>query len=307
MKNSRRGAACCALFLLTLSTSANAAPSRVWWPQWKVESSEELSQGRKYSSYPIPLMLDSDPKTAWVYSAKSKEFDKTVFNLSYGFVFTPSTPVTIDALRIMNGHNRSRSRFLRNHRITKVRIVEELTDQRKFVTRAQLSDTMGWHTIKLPRHKIKSLKIEFPTLKLSDSKDADLCISELELRDQGKKIDWRLPRAVMFYDGLEGCAGSSLITHNGEELDGIANAEGYSDKWSKDGRYVCGVGYVKRDKDWVPRLWIADVWRGKIVRRLGQYIQNLTDYHWMTEKTLVVEYKENNKLHSRNFKGPSFR
>ena len=40
---------CGLLGLIIFSQIAPAAPSKVWWPGWKVESSEELSQGVKYT------------------------------------------------------------------------------------------------------------------------------------------------------------------------------------------------------------------------------------------------------------------
>jgi len=289
------------LFSLSLlfQSFAHTAPSSVWWPQWNIQSSEELwdEVGRKYSSYPIPLMLDGNPKIAWVYSAKSKEFDNTVFNSRFGFVFTPSTPFTSNSLRIMNGQNLNRARFFKNHRITKIRVTQELMDKKKVVTETKLSDAMGWHTVKFPRHKIKSLKIEFPEIKQSKSKNADVCISELELRDGGKKIDWRLPRAVMFLDGLEGCTGISFITHNGRELDGIALAIGYTDAWSNDGHYVAGFGNS---------LWVADAWRGKIVRRIETQDESVS-YDWKKNNTILVEYKQDGKKRRRFLKAPNFR
>lgn len=293
---------------LVFQSLAHAAPSRVWWPQWNIQSSEELSSGTKYSSYPIPLMLDGDAKTAWVYSAKSTEFDKSIFGSRYGFVLTPSTPVTLDALRIMNGQNRSRARFLANHRALKIRVTQELTDKKKVVTEAKLADAIGWHNIKLPRHKIKSLKIEFLDFKRGNSKNSDICISELELIDKGKKIDWRMPRAVMFYDGLEGCTSSLLISRNGKMIDGIASDVGYADEWNSSGRYVVGLNgggnYV----------WIADVWTGKIIRKIkfpgsDEIPDNpQINYRWRSAQILEIEERRKNKQHHYRFlKAPQFR
>lgn len=290
-------AAFCFLLLLISPICAHAAPSSVWWPQWNIKSSEELwdEVGRKYSSYPIPLMLDGDPKTAWVDSAR--QHDTSIFPSRFGFIFKPSTLVTLDALRIMNGNNRSRARFFGNHRVTKIRVTQFISEKQKIVTEAKLSDAMGWHVIKLPCHKIKSLKIEFPEIARSKSKNADVCISELELRNAGKKIDWRLPRAVMFYSGLEGCDGISFIKRNGRELDGIALPIGYTDAWNKDGHYVAGFS---------DSLWVADAWHGRIARRIkveGEWVS----YNWKNINTIMIEYKQNGKKRRRFLTSPNFR
>jgi hypothetical protein len=300
----------CLLLLSMAQHSAHAAPSRVWWPQWTISSSEELwdEVGRKYSSYPIPLMLDGDAKTAWVHSTKSKQYDKSVFASRYGFVFNPSTPATVDALRMMNGQNLSRARFLANHRVTKIRVTQELPDAKRVVTTAKLLDAMGWHTVKLPRHKIKSLKVEILELKKSSAKNADVCISELELRDKSKKIDWRLPLAVMFWDGIEGCGTSLLISRHGKVLDGIATDIGYDDEWNSTGRYVTGYN---GGKDYV---WIADVWRGEVVRKIsyapkdGSADNVNAIYHWQSAQILTIEERrENQKTRYRFLKAPNFK
>ncbi len=297
----------CVLFLLTMQSFARAAPSSVWWPQWKVHSSEELHSDKKYSSYPSPLMLDGDTKTAWVYSAKSKQYDKNVFASRYGFVFTPSTPIPLNALRIMNGQNLSRARFLANHRFLKIRVTLNLSDGKKVITSAKLTDAMGWHLVKLPRHKVESLKVELLDFKRGNSKDSDVCISELELRDNSKKLEWHLPRAVMFWDGLEGCGASLLISRYGKSLTGIATDIGYKDKWSSSGQYV--AGYAGGDN----YVWIADVWKGEVLRRV-KYPPNANaadhvdvDYRWRNATTLeITESRQNKKQRYRFLKAPNF-
>lgn len=294
-----------ACLLAIFSSFAHAAPSRVWWPQWKIQSSEELWEEveRKYSSYPIPLMLDGDAKTAWVYSATSKEFDKSTFGSRYGFVLTPSTPITLDSLRLMNGQNFSRARFFANHRAVKVRVTQELPDKKKIVTETKLSDTMGWHSIKLPRHKIKSLKVEFLDFRKGNSKNSDVCISELELRDKSKKIDWRMPRALMFYDGLEGCGASLLISRNGKVLDSIAIDEGYDDQWNSSGRYVAGFSGGGNANG--EHLWVADIEAGKIIRKI-KTLGHGANYQWRNAQTLMIEFGQGKKFRRRFLKAPKF-
>ncbi|HVF85520.1 MAG TPA: hypothetical protein VM821_06040, partial [Abditibacteriaceae bacterium] len=89
---------------------ALSSPSSVWWPAWTISSSEELSGGIEYSkneytpSFPLSFLFDNDPRTAWVYSAKSKEFSDP-FDSRYGIELKPTKPIVIDGLRLMNGQN----------------------------------------------------------------------------------------------------------------------------------------------------------------------------------------------------------
>jgi hypothetical protein len=229
----------------------------VWWPGWSVDSSEELyyEVGHKYSSYTLPLMFDHDPKTAWVYSAKTREWDQGKFRSRYGIALKPERPVTIDSLRIMNGQNASRARFLRNNRVLRMRVTMN-EGRNKVVRTFNLADRMGWHTRKLPRRAIKSLKLEF--IGIRKGRDNDICISELALFDNGRKIDLRMPRAVMFHDGTEGCGSSLLITRTGKFLEGIASDIEHRDVWSPNGRYVSGVAGDTG-------LWIANSSNGRVV------------------------------------------
>ena len=149
-----------------------------------------------------------------------------------------------------------------------------------------LADRMGWQTMSLPRHQVKSLKIEFTKLKKGGGPHHDLCISELALFNGGRKISMAMPRAVMFYNGLEGCGASHLMKRTGVELDGIATDDGYQDKWSSNGRYVSGFNGAGGNEK-IMYLWIADVWRGKIVRKI--YRPDL-EYHWQGNRLLVTSY-----------------
>lgn len=248
---------------------SSAAPSRVWWPNWTISSSEELSGGIEYSkngytpTFPLSLMFDGDAKTAWVYSAKSKEFQRP-FRSRYGIEMKPKTPVTIDGLRLLNGQNIDRARFLRNKRVMRIRVTMEV-GKAKIVRTFSLSDKMGFHDVSLPRRKINSLRVEFIGFK-NGNHDNDLCISELQLTHRGEKIDLKMPRAVMFYDGLEGCGASYLLRGN-TMLDGIGLDDGSFDEWSVNGRYVAGENGAGGNET-RSYVWIADVWQGKIVRKI---------------------------------------
>ena len=279
--------------LLCSCRVAFSSPSSIWWPAWTISSSEELSGGIEYSkneytpSFPLSFLFDNNPQTAWVYSAKSKEFFEP-FRNRYGIQLKPAKPIVIDGLRLMNGQNANRTRFLRNKRVTKIRVITEVGKQKTVRTFA-LPDTMGFHNISLPRQQITSLMIEFVGLKNGNG-DNDLCVSELQLFNRGQKVNMQMPRAVMFYDGLEGCGVSFLLSsRNGEKLDGIDIGMGSSDKWSADGRYVAGHLGVGDNKAY---LWIADAWRGKVVRRI--YRPEMS-YSWKSGNRLQLSKYVNDK------------
>lgn len=295
-----------ALTLICGGPGAFAGPSSIWWPGWTVHSSEELSQGMKYSrnsespTYPLMLLLDGDPRTAWGFSSTSKEWDQSVWKCPYGVAFEPDHPVVVDALRIMNGQNQRRARFLRNNRVVQIRVTMD-TGHAKTARTFNLSDRMGWHQVSLPRRAVKELKVEFARIHKGPAND--LCISELALLNHGRKIDMHMPRAVMFYDGLEGCGAPLLITRSGKVLDGIASDIGFSDEWSANGRYVCGYASGGEDES-KAHLWIADVWRGKIVRRIFGLDEKYLDYKWKKGNKLQVTSEVKGKRVRRNIKLP---
>ena len=290
--------------LLLLAPVAIASPSSVWWPAWTVSSSEELSGGIEYSknsytpSFPLSYLFDNNPKTAWVYSAKSKAF-YAPFKTRYGIELRPAKPIFVDGLRLMNGQNASRKRFFGNERVVKIRVTTEV-GKAKIVRTFSLSDKMGFHNISFARQKISSLMVEFIGLK-SGNGDNDLCLSELQLTNHGQKINLQMPRAVMFYDGAEGCGSSILLlSHNAKVLEGIGNDMGFFDQWSQNERYVCGTsgngGY--------PYLWIADAWRGKILRTIDS--PNFIECKWQKNSRLQLTTYANGKVVKRVILSPPF-
>ena len=286
-----------------IATAASASPSSVWWPGWNISSSEELSGGIEYSKntwtpqFPLSYLFDGDTKTAWVYSAKTKEF-QSPFRSRYGIELKPKRAIAIDGLRLMNGQNASRARFFGNKRVVKIRVTMEAGKQ-KIVRTFSLSDKMGFHNVKLPRHRINSLMIEFTGLK-NGNRDNGLCVSELQLINRGQKIDIKMPHAVMFYDGTEGCGASYLLRGN-RMLDGIGLDDGSSDEWNAGGRYVAGANGAGGDEN-KAYVWIADVWRGKVVRRIHD---KFSIYTWQGNR-LQLSKSVNEKLVPIKFLSPPF-
>jgi hypothetical protein len=225
-------------------------------------------------------MFDDDPSTAWVYSATDKESNPSTSATRYWILLEPDRPIALNELRIMNGQNQSRARFQRNDRVVQLRVTMD-TGRNKIVRSFKLPDRMGWHTVKLPQHSVKALKLEFTRIRRGKGPDNDVCISEVALFNAGRKVNLGMPNAVMFYDGTEGCQGSYLISRSGKPLEVVANDVGFEDKWSTNGRYVSGA-YLGRDN--LTHLWVADAWRGKIMKRI--VLRDINEYKWRNGSTL---------------------
>lgn len=265
---------------------AVAGSSAIWWPGWSVSSSEDLSEKPKYSSYPLSLMFDGDPATAWVYSSTLDDRDKAQWPTRYGVELEPRRPIVVDGLRMMNGQNQNPARFRRNNRVVQIRVTLT-TGRKKSLKTFGLSDRMGWHSVSWPRVAVNGVKIELTGL--HQGRDNDVCISELQLLSHGRNIKMGMPRAVMFYDGLEGCGAALLISRAGKVLDGIATEVGYKDKWNSNGRFVSGFAFGS-----APHLWIADAWQGRIIRSIPQPGSNPEpDYAWINSNTLRLTAAKN--------------
>lgn len=269
--------------LLSSATAVIASPASIWWPGWEISSSEELSQGVKYRQkwdapgFPLTRLFDGDTKTAWVYSATSREFDSAIWRTRYGLQLSPNKPIMLDSIRIVNGQNASPARFKANHRARIVQIT--LTNGKaRHIHLRQLSDKQGWQTLKFPRSQAKEITLEFPQFTRSPTKGADFCLSEIELRNGGRKIDWKMPQLVMYYNGLEGDADAPLLVRrDGFPLDGIAIDAGYTDDWSPSGRYVSGVAGGE------DRLWVYDASKGSKISKSSPPPMTPADRKWLRQ------------------------
>jgi hypothetical protein len=270
------------MLLIACGHTAIAAPAGVWWPEWGVISSEELSSGIKYTRdaeiprYPLSRMFDHNAGTAWVFSATTRQWDSDEWQSPYGLTLTPEHPVTIDGLRIMNGQNVSEQRFHDNDIVTKIRVTL-VTAHGSVVRTATLPDKMGWHTVALPKSTAKAIKIEVTGILGGGGEHPDLCISELALMRGGKEIDMHMPKAVMYYNGLEGCGASYLIATDGKDLEGIATDDGNTDSWSPSGNYVSGIAGPDN------RFWVANVWTKQVYHDARQLHLAGADGKWLTK------------------------
>jgi len=244
-------------------------PTRIWWNEWSVESSEELHGGRAHTDFPLSYLFDGDAKTTWAHSGTGPNelWQHGGWRSRFALRISTENPVPVDELRIMNGDNRRADLFLRNDRIVEMEIW--INDKRTKTVR--LSDTMGWHKVALPRQKVKEIGLVFTGIRKGKGPDNDVCVSELALYKVGRKVAMRMPRAVMFDQGnYSGDAPHNyfLIARNGRVITRGRQAS-VDATWSPDNRYVCGVwapgdGWGDTGKD---LLWVVNTVGQKVVLR----------------------------------------
>ena len=223
--------------------------------------------------YPLTRLFDGDPKTAWVYSATSREFYTNFWKSRYGLRLRPDKPVTLDSICIVNGQNLSPARFMANHRAKLVKITLS-TGNIQHVYMRSLKDQQGWQTLRFPRFQAEAITLEFSQITRSPSKGADFCLSEIELRNDGRKIDLKMPKLVMYGDGLEGDAGALLlIRRDGFPVNGIPMDTGDQEDWSPSGRYVAGMNNK-------PQLWTYDAIRGIKISKKSPPPMSQSDGKW---------------------------
>jgi len=247
--------------LLPVPARADNSPTLVRWKGWTVLSSEALWRGRKHREYPLTYLFDGDPKTAWVFSGTRPDADgEGRFTLT----LNPEAGVLIDELRIMNGYNKSRELFYRNSRVTEIKIRRFRRTEIDEPKAVSLPDELGWHSIPLGPARVTNLDLNFT--RVQKGPVDDLCISELALYYQGRKVDMGMPAVVIQSEGGEAESDTSyLMARDGRRI--IGDEAGLfkcgGAVWSPDGRRVSSL---VRDKG-SASLWIADAQTGRLVLR----------------------------------------
>jgi hypothetical protein len=266
--------------LLTLALSAVAAadyqPTTIQWPGWEVSSSEDLFMGTRHTSYPLMHLFDGRPETAWVPSGKGTS---EVYGRQVLITIRPAKPIFVDAVRLMNGYNKSEDLFQKNDRAATVTVIVNggravgyrgvAIPATAFAKTARLKDAMGWHRIALDRRPMSDLTIE--VIAVHPGKTHDLCLSEIELWDGDRKIDMALPGVVVYTAGDEcGCGTTyALVRRDGTrvatESANLDNGDrmGESAAWSPSHRYVAGIEDAARGY----ALWVADARAGRLLFR----------------------------------------
>lgn len=119
------------ILILESMVSAEGVPAGLTWPGWEVDGGEYYDA----PGYPLAWLFDDNPSTAWVFHyrpdishvtptiPKEPHGVGTRIRLSRGSELWKRTPITIDAIGIINGYAKSRSAYYRNNRITRLRVL----------------------------------------------------------------------------------------------------------------------------------------------------------------------------------------
>jgi hypothetical protein len=261
------------------------------WRGWRISSNEGLWAGHKHTAYPLTYLVDGDPNTAWVFSgteAAVKDY-KYYHHEPYHQWIEIDGHAYADSIRIMNGYNRSPELFARNNRITQIKLI--IND--KTVKTVDLSDKMGWHEISFPRRLCHSIKLVFTGIRKGS--DNDTCISELALYDMGTKIDFALPKMVLYSTGETGDAdafdNNFIMTASGKIV--FRMDDDTLPVWSPSRRRIAFADSRKSGEIWIR---IVDVAEGRSIcyKQLAtlskdDYIAVPDDMKWVGETTFLVD------------------
>jgi len=277
------------------------------WPGWRLSTEEgfnlETNSGKDSNvrnnrvAFPMTQLVDGDPDTAWVWDDavwKTRRNAQTNSEPSpaRSFNIESDNSVVADELWLMNGYNKREDLWKRNDRVVEIRIHLD----HKPVKKVTLSDQMGWHKISLPRHAWKNLKIELTGIRKGGGKDNDICLSELALYSRGKKIDFGMPRAVIYQ--LSACCGGTgwLINRGGRVIATGGTGEGASLEWSPDGKRVAGISgqWDESARKQRTQIWIADAMRPAVIERV-RISQEYPNLRWLSKRTLQVSVQVETK------------
>lgn len=263
------------LLLLVVAFSGSVALADHWstgirWLGWSVLSGEELYQniGHDWPKYALTHLFDDDPKTCWVYSVnRSVEYDpKPEPWLS----IVPDWAVRIDAIGIINGYAKSEKLYHGNDRAARVHVTlnggwipPDTATQAEYD--AKLDDSLDMQMIRFPRHKVLRLRIDIT--EIAPGEVHDLCISEVALFSDGRKIDMHMPGIVEYTPGDDCECGTecAMMLRSGKSLFG--DRRGYFDDyaaWDSSHRLVADIAYTK-DKEFT--LVVVDGETGEEIHR----------------------------------------
>ncbi|MCE5323396.1 hypothetical protein LLG46_08810 [bacterium] len=269
------------LMLIAFPASCDGTNTLIAWPGWIVSSTEDLYMGHKHTSFPLTNMFDGDVSTAWVFSGNGKRIDGSPSGYEIKLTRDEDVkPVTVDSIWIMNGYNKSQELFLRNNRITKLNVFIN----GKYIKTVKLADSMGWHKISIPGKPVTEVRLVFNGFAIG--RDNDICISEIALYNQDKKINMNMPKLVEFTEGDGDCGCGQMfyvIDHKGKRLKSYDMESPCV--WSPSGRYIACVELCKNRK-----LWVMDTSTEKVIVRQtipGDNWSWSEIDHWKDEHTLV--------------------
>lgn len=296
------------LMLGCLPCWADHVDTCIEWRDWSISSNENLYTGKvKHTSHPLTYLVDGDTKTAWVFSGDKARIKAEGLWTEPGKkepgTFRESINIrgatVADSLWIMNGYNKSPEVFRRNNRITQVSIYRK----GKLLKTANLKDRMGWHRIALPRQPIWNMQIVFTGIRKGT--DDDTCISEISLYDGKRKIDFNLPKMVLYTDGDEcGCGTEySVMTRAGKQM--FTSTVDEDHDWNPSGRLLAGTHV---SKDGRTSIWAVDVVKGKVIRNKPIRYKSKKPYserceiEWTGERSLLARVYRLERGHKLMYK-----
>jgi|GEM_PF-6870115 len=269
------------LILSALPALCDGTATLIQWPEWTVSSTENLDMGHKHTSFPLIYLLDGNPATTWVFSGLGRSWDDSASG--YAITLTRGEhrkPITVDCIWVMNGYNKSSELFLRNNRVTQLKLY--IND--KFIKTAALSDNMGWHKISIPKQPIKEIKLLFT--RFQKGRDNDICISEIALYNGDVKVNFEMPQAVIYTPGSD-CGDGQLwcvVNRTGKRL---ATHDSESQlQWSPNGKYVAGLSQNNQNK-W--HLWVVDSIKGRVIYDKASPIQEPFDLVWKDNQSFRLQ------------------
>ncbi len=275
----------------------DALYARIAWPNASVEASatgepDAAGDPTRRVSYPLTYLLDGDVATTWAYPTGVAAKNANPPRLSFTF-----DSVTFDSVRIVNGYNKSDDTWTRNSRAAAVRLkwdenTPRMTGGEKT---ARLSDKRDWHVISVPRRAYSSLDLFITDVKAGTAHN-DLCISEIAFYDGVRKVDLKMPAAVLFgYFKGDEVYPEYLMNRRGDLLATSDAPEGGEPEWSANGRYVAG---------WDGKsVWVADARTARAVRRVFPFVaaaksglnteNSDVSLRWKNNRTVVITLDSN--------------
>ncbi len=296
----------CTVVLLSLLVlqgiaGADRTYTRVMFPGWRITTSEdawaneELRKGMKH--YPISNLVDGDLTTAWVFEGPKGDAAVIEHNhiRSTGAAFgsgvsewiefeaiSPDAPM-IDAVGIVNGYAKSPAIYMRNNRVTRIRVDGGGSSWKPEWTKsADIQQVMWTQVIPVPETRGDRVRITVEAVERGE--DNDLCISELQLYHRGQAVLPVPPPHMLYSAGSDcGCGDTGYLV---DLLGRPTHEEGLFAEcywpilaFSKEGRRIA---LSSRETG---GLVVADVRTGRTLYEASD-VGHVTDVEW-TSRTEV--------------------
>lgn len=263
-----------------LLVSASLASAESWgpyiaWKGWSIGSNEHgVTPGHS-----LRALVDGDPGTAWVYCKPSAEERARGAGRVPQIWLRPTQPVAADELWLRNGFDKSDELFRRHNRVVEVSVGPYAEGRR-----VRLTDRRGWHRISLQEGLRRPIIIELT--RQVRGPDDELCVSELALYHHGRRLDFRVPRHVLYNDGGGCCCGSddyALVSPAWHTVATLHGSELTEPRWDASGRFVTALTWDQRAER--HQLAAADLLLGRVlcVRDLprGRPDARYRQLHWV--------------------------